>query len=120
MSWGFRYTNNSVPNYFFFVFLDPEYELCHTKQCVAAAHHILSFIDESVDPCDNFYEFMCGNYIANLTYDAKGIPTSRQFNFENVKHQMLSEHLDRDDEYYELSNFGKKRMVSCVVFKGMK
>jgi len=60
---------------------------------------------------------MCGNYIANLTYDHKGLPTFKQFIFENVKHQMLSENLDRHNTSsnanynYQMSNFEKKRMV---------
>lgn len=36
---------------------------CETFGCVMASSKIISFMDESIDPCDNFYEFACGNYI---------------------------------------------------------
>ncbi|KAF5287392.1 hypothetical protein FQA39_LY15930 [Lamprigera yunnana] len=36
---------------------------CDTKECAEAASKILSFMDPSVDPCDNFYLFACGKYV---------------------------------------------------------
>lgn len=36
---------------------------CETFGCVMASSKIISYIDENIDPCDNFYEFACGNYI---------------------------------------------------------
>ncbi|XP_035217913.1 neprilysin-11-like [Stegodyphus dumicola] len=33
-------------------------ETCKTPSCVKAAADILSFIDETVDPCDDFYKFL--------------------------------------------------------------
>lgn len=43
---------------------DPN-NLCVTHGCVNAAATVLESIDETVDPCDNFYEFACGTYIKN-------------------------------------------------------
>ncbi|XP_055299905.1 neprilysin-2-like isoform X2 [Sitodiplosis mosellana] len=37
--------------------------VCETPGCVKAASNILKQLDEVIDPCDNFYEFACGNYI---------------------------------------------------------
>lgn len=38
---------------------------CETRGCVMAASKIIEYLDESIDPCDNFYEFACGNYLRN-------------------------------------------------------
>lgn len=49
----------------------PEYETpkpastCETPGCVAAASKVMSYIDESLDPCENFYDFACGTYLRN-------------------------------------------------------
>lgn len=40
-------------------------EECGTAGCVKAASKIIERIDETVDPCENFYEFACGNFIKN-------------------------------------------------------
>jgi len=38
-------------------------DLCLTQECVTASSRILNSMDLSVDPCDDFYTFSCGNWI---------------------------------------------------------
>lgn len=40
-------------------------DVCSTPGCIHAASTVLKYIDESVDPCHNFYKFACGTYIKN-------------------------------------------------------
>ncbi|KAJ3024848.1 UNVERIFIED_CONTAM: Endothelin-converting enzyme 2 [Siphonaria sp. JEL0065] len=39
--------------------------LCTSKDCVVASANILLSIDEYVDPCEDFYQYSCGNWIKN-------------------------------------------------------
>ena len=38
-------------------------DVCSTKSCVLAAASLLDSIDETVSPCEDFFSFVCGNYI---------------------------------------------------------
>ena len=37
--------------------------LCLTPECIQISSTILERIDQSIDPCDDFYQFSCGNFI---------------------------------------------------------
>ncbi|CAF1238637.1 unnamed protein product [Adineta steineri] len=39
--------------------------LCITPYCVKAEKYLIESIDETVDPCEDFYHFVCGTWIKN-------------------------------------------------------
>lgn len=41
----------------------PQYKVCGTYECVKAADSILSKLDPTVSPCDDFYKFACGKFL---------------------------------------------------------
>lgn len=38
---------------------------CLTPGCVTAASAIINAMDTTVDPCEDFYRFSCGNWVDN-------------------------------------------------------
>ena len=38
---------------------------CEKPVCKETSEQIISSIDENVNPCDDFYEFACGNWVKN-------------------------------------------------------
>lgn len=42
-----------------------EDEICQSKGCVSAAYSIMNYVDEKINPCDDFYGYACGNWIKN-------------------------------------------------------
>lgn len=61
--------------------------VCDTKECVTAAGDMIKAMDFSASPCENFFQFACGNWLKN-----NPIPdTASSWNQFNV----LRDHLNR-------------------------
>lgn len=49
-------------------------EFCLTEACVRTAADLLSSVDRTVDPCEDFYEYACGSWVrANPIPDGKSM-----------------------------------------------
>lgn len=44
-------------------------EVCETRVCIDRAKQFLDSMDTSADPCDDFYQFSCGQYVEENNVD---------------------------------------------------
>eukprot|EP00731_Ephydatia_muelleri_P000105 Em0001g105a len=40
-------------------------QVCQSQECIKLSAAIISALDETVDPCQDFYNFSCGNWVQN-------------------------------------------------------
>ncbi|XP_035220885.1 neprilysin-2-like [Stegodyphus dumicola] len=52
-------------------------DICTTPGCVKAAAHILQNLDESVDPCDDFFQFACGGWMKRHASERNSIAINK-------------------------------------------
>ena len=40
----------------------PKTNICLKRECIAASHRLFEYMDDTVNPCDDFYQFACGGF----------------------------------------------------------
>ncbi|KAJ3654446.1 hypothetical protein Zmor_013635 [Zophobas morio] len=91
-------------------------DVCLTEKCIRSAAHILEKIDETVDPCDDFYKFACGNFVKNaIIPDDKVVVSPASDTSDKLILQLMNllEEPDRDHETSHLKLL-KKVYKSCM------
>ncbi|KAJ8667501.1 hypothetical protein QAD02_009164 [Eretmocerus hayati] len=63
--------------------------ICETPQCQSAATTILGNLDLTVQPCDDFYQFACGNYKKGLELPGDSPYYTPIYNYSNEARRKL-------------------------------
>lgn len=91
-------------------------EVCLTPGCVHAASKMLDHMDESIEPCDDFYNFACGQYVEDTI-----IPDDKvSVNAFSVISDKLQEQLRTiitapvEDDEIEPFKMVKKLYIACM------
>ena len=94
--------------------LDAKY-VCLSKDCIAASHRIFEYMDDKVDPCEDFNMFACGGFKKNtIIPDELGSWMPYHILYENVENSgrklMEQEYEDEFESYKKAKTFYK----SCI------
>ena len=69
---------------------DSEPSICLTRGCVQLAAEMTAAMNQSVDPCEDFYQFSCGNWgQRNMIPPGKLFPYSISLNYFLVSVQYI-------------------------------
>ncbi|XP_026804476.1 neprilysin-2-like [Rhopalosiphum maidis] len=54
--------------FIYYSYIKPQYTICQSKSCLKSAVTLINCINETVEPCEDFYEFACGMFETNYPY----------------------------------------------------
>jgi len=105
--------------------VDEDENICNTKECNDIANKLLNNIDTSVDPCEDFYQFTCGNYIKNNKVDDNNILKQNFVMGDDNMDELLKilkgdyqpkNNLSKQDQEYDENIFNKLKgfFKSCM------
>ncbi|KAK0174171.1 hypothetical protein PV328_007280 [Microctonus aethiopoides] len=63
---------------------DEKYTVCDTKQCKIIADEFKRAMNKSVDPCEDFHEYVCGNWKVHNPMPAYEVGWGQLFKFQQI------------------------------------
>lgn len=89
---------------------DKTTNVCHTAGCVHAAASVLQYIDATVEPCNDFYDFACGKFLSETTLTDEKVSVDTfsvaRDKMQNQLHRLIDSPVENGDlEYDKISNF---------------
>lgn len=101
---------------FFFHFCSESRQLCETKECILAASSILKAMDQTVDPCTDFYKYACGGWERDTPIPPGYSMWDRiqELSYTNLHHlkDILGNQRGINFCIYLYTNFGSTRLYS--------
>ena len=64
-----------------------EPSVCKTEECVALSQAILRNMDDTVNPCDDFYKFACGGFMKSVESENKSVSVSNNM-YKRMTHRI--------------------------------
>lgn len=90
--------------------------VCESKTCENESANLLSYMDKSIDPCENFYDFACGTFIKNTVLPKDKSSYNSVAQVKDIIIQRINEILSKEAEPNESTalELTKKFFHTCV------
>lgn len=96
-------------------------ETCVSQECILTASDIIKTMDETVEPCDDFYRFSCGNFLKteSIPEDRVAVNTFSMISDklqEQLKALITEDRPDTEPKHFILPN----KLYRACMNKSMK
>ncbi|CAB4009091.1 endothelin-converting enzyme 2-like isoform X3 [Paramuricea clavata] len=90
-------------------------EICTKQNCVLNAANLMEKMDQSVDPCDDFYSYACGGYdsMTPIPSHLNFIHVLKQLQDDNTKHLKMIVENTKLREYYAKQNPAVSKLLQA-------